>query len=140
MLTDVTFVSVQFPIIFSWPISYHYNPYTARLSAIYQLQRKEVIGIRTPDPNIDSLGIAIAFSDKMKWEPAIAFSGKIRAMSIIKLISIGKFILAIYYTKSDCYKYSIIDEGGVVLESDDIFWTPDAAEQEGREAINTVSS
>ncbi len=61
-------------------------------------------------------------------------------MSIIKILGIGKFTLAVYYTSSDCYQYSIIDEGGVVLESDDIFWTPDAAEQEGREAINTVSS
>ena len=46
---------------------------------------------------------------------------------------------AVFYTSSDCYQYSIIDEGGVVLEPDDIFWTPDAAEREGREAINTVS-
>ena len=52
-----------------------------------------------------------------------------RTMSIIKILSIGKFTLAVFYTSSDCYQYSIIDEGGVVLESDDIFWTPDAAEQ-----------
>ena len=60
-------------------------------------------------------------------------------MKLIKILSIGKFTLAVYYTSSDCYQYSIIDEGGVVLEPDDIFWTPDAAEREGREAINTVS-
>ena len=61
-------------------------------------------------------------------------------MNIIKLISIGKFILAVFYTSSDCYQYSIIDEGGVVLEPEDIFYTSEAAEQEGREAINIVSS
>ncbi len=61
-------------------------------------------------------------------------------MNIIKILSIGKFILAVYYTKSDCYKYSIIDEYGTVLETDDIFYTSEAAEREGREAINIVSS
>ena len=61
-------------------------------------------------------------------------------MNIIKILSIVKFALAVYYTKSDCYKYSIIDEGGVVLEADSIFYTSEAAEQEGREAMNTVSS
>ncbi len=61
-------------------------------------------------------------------------------MSIIKLISIGKFTLAVFYTSSDCYQYSIIDEYGVVLEPEDIFYTSEAAEQEGREAINAVSN
>ena len=61
-------------------------------------------------------------------------------MSIIKLVSINQYILAIYYTSADCYKYSIIDEYGVVLEPDDIFYTSEGAEREGREAINTVSS
>ena len=61
-------------------------------------------------------------------------------MKLIKILSIGKFILAVYYTSSDCYQYSIIDDYGTVLEPDDIFWTPDAAEREGREAINIVSS
>ncbi len=61
-------------------------------------------------------------------------------MNIIKILSIGKFILAVYYTKSDCYKYSIIDDYGTVFEPNDIFWTPEEAEREGREAIKTVSS
>ena len=61
-------------------------------------------------------------------------------MSIIKLVSIGEFILAIYYTPAEYYQYSIIDEYGTVLEADDIFWSPDEAEREGREAINTVSN
>ncbi len=60
-------------------------------------------------------------------------------MSIIKILSIGKFTLAVFYTSSDYYQYSIIDEYGVVLEPEDIFWTSEAAEQEGREAINIVS-
>ena len=57
-------------------------------------------------------------------------------MNIIKLISIGKFTLAVYYTKSDCYKYSIIDDYGTVLEHDSICYTSETAEREGREAIN----
>ncbi|MGK7895076.1 MAG: hypothetical protein AB4372_16005 [Xenococcus sp. (in: cyanobacteria)] len=72
--------------------------------------------------------------DKIRREPAIAL------MNIIKILSIGKFTLAIYYTKSDCYKYSIIDDYGTVLEQDSICYTSEAAEREGREAINIVSS
>ena len=61
-------------------------------------------------------------------------------MNISKILSIRKFILAIYYTKSDCYKYSIIDDYGIVLEQDSIWHTAEAAKREGREAINLVSS
>ena len=64
----------------------------------------------------------------------------LESMSIIKLISIKQYTLAIYYTSYDCYKYSIIDDYGVVYEPDDIFLSASAAEYEGREAINTVSS
>ena len=61
-------------------------------------------------------------------------------MSIIKIIVINQYTLAIYYTSAECYKYSIIDDYGVVYEPDDLFYSPEAAEREGREAINTVSS
>lgn len=61
-------------------------------------------------------------------------------MSIIKLISIDRYILAVYYTSYDCYKYCIIDDDGMVYELDDIFYTSEAAEREGREAINAVSN
>ena len=61
-------------------------------------------------------------------------------MNIIKILSLGKFILTIYYTKSKCYKYSIIDDYGIVLEHDSICYTAEAAEREGREAIGLVSS
>ena len=59
-------------------------------------------------------------------------------MSIIKLLSIREFILAIYYTSSEYYQYSIIDDYGTVFETFDIFWTSDAAEQEAREIIGLV--
>ena len=49
-------------------------------------------------------------------------------MNIIKILSIGKFTLAIYYTKSDCYKYSIIGDYGTVLEHESICYTSEAAE------------
>ncbi len=61
-------------------------------------------------------------------------------VSIIKLVSIREFILAIYYTPAEYYQYSIIDDYGVVLETDDIFFSSEAAERDGREAINIVSS
>ena len=61
-------------------------------------------------------------------------------MSIIKIISINQYTLAVYYTSADCYKYSIIDDYGIVLDPDEIFYTSEAAEREGREAINTVSN
>lgn len=59
-------------------------------------------------------------------------------MSIIKLISISQYILAVYYTSAECYKYAVIDDYGIVFEPDDIFYTSLAAEKEGREAINAV--
>ena len=75
-------------------------------------------------------------------------------MSIIKIISINQYILTVFYmrsgipqghnvlkdTSADCYKYSIIDDYGTVYEPDDLFYSWEAAEQEGREAINTVSN
>ena len=60
-------------------------------------------------------------------------------MSIIQVISINQYTLAIYYTSADCYKYYIIDDYGTVYEPDDIFYSSEAAEREGREVINTVS-
>lgn len=64
----------------------------------------------------------------------------LESMSIIKLIGINQYTLAVYYTSSHCYKYAIIDDYGTVYEPDDIFYCSEAAEREGREAINTVSS
>ncbi|MEO0687319.1 MAG: hypothetical protein AAFY76_20285 [Cyanobacteria bacterium J06649_11] len=61
-------------------------------------------------------------------------------MRIVKVISIKQYTLAIYYTSYDCYKYSIIDDYGMLYELDDIFYTSEAAEREGREAINAVSN
>lgn len=61
-------------------------------------------------------------------------------MKIISVFSINRYTLAVYYTSYDCYKYSIIDDYGMVYELDDIFYTSEAAEREGREAINAVSN
>lgn len=61
-------------------------------------------------------------------------------MKIIKIISINKYTLTIYYTSANCFQYTIIDDYGTVYEPDDIFYTSEAAEREGREAINTVSN
>jgi hypothetical protein len=61
-------------------------------------------------------------------------------MSIITIISVKKYILAVYYTSSDCYKYSIIDDYGTVYDNNDIFYTSQAAEREGRKTIDLVSN
>ena len=61
-------------------------------------------------------------------------------MKIIKIIGINKYTLAVYYTSAECYKYTIIDDYGTVYEPDDIFYISEAAEREGREAINAVSN
>ena len=42
-------------------------------------------------------------------------------MSINTLLSIDKFILAVYYTKAKCFQYSIIDEHGTVSNVDGYF-------------------
>ena len=56
-------------------------------------------------------------------------------MSIIKIINIERYTLAVYYTSYDCYRYSIIDDYGTVYEPVHIFYTSEAAEREGREAL-----
>ena len=61
-------------------------------------------------------------------------------MKIIKIISINQYILAVYYTSAECFKYAIIDDYGTVYEPDDIFYASEAAEREGRKAIKTVSN
>jgi hypothetical protein len=48
----------------------------------------------------------------------------LKPMSIIKIITIKQYILAVYYTSSYCYKYAIIDDYGTVYEPDDIFYSP----------------
>ena len=44
-------------------------------------------------------------------------------MSIIKIIGINQYTIAIYYTSAECYKYAIIDDDGTVYEPDEIFYT-----------------
>ncbi|MDJ0569922.1 MAG: hypothetical protein QNJ53_12875 [Pleurocapsa sp. MO_192.B19] len=44
------------------------------------------------------------------------------------------------FPRTDCYEIVIIDDDGTVYEPDEIFYTSEAAEREGREAINTVSN
>ena len=61
-------------------------------------------------------------------------------MNILKITTIGRYTLAIFYTSSDCYQYSIVGEDGVVFEPDSIFYTSEAAEREAREAIKAVSN
>ena len=59
-------------------------------------------------------------------------------MNLIKLVSIGEFILAVYHTSAEYYQFSIIDDYGTVYEPDDIFWSFNDAEEEARATIELV--
>ncbi|ELS04020.1 hypothetical protein Xen7305DRAFT_00037480 [Xenococcus sp. PCC 7305] len=61
-------------------------------------------------------------------------------MNIIKILSIEKFILAVYYTPPGSFKYSIVDKHGVVFEPYEIYYSSEAAEREGKKTINIASS
>lgn len=41
----------------------------------------------------------------------------LKPMSIIKLITIDRYTLAVFYTSYDCYKYSIIDDAKPLASS-----------------------
>ena len=60
----------------------------------------------------------------------------VKSMSIKTILCINKFILAVYYTNAKCFQYSIIDEYGTVFNTDDIFYTSEAAESDGRKVIH----
>jgi predicted RNase H-like HicB family nuclease len=59
-------------------------------------------------------------------------------MKIINIIGINNYTLVVYYTSSACYQFAIIDEEGIILEPGEIFYTPEAALQEGKETIEAV--
>jgi predicted Fe-Mo cluster-binding NifX family protein len=60
-------------------------------------------------------------------------------MRIEEVININGYTLMVYYTPGRCYQFSIIDVDGMVYDFDDIFYTAEAAEREGRAAIRVVS-
>ena len=52
-------------------------------------------------------------------------------MKIIKTISIYQYILSVYYTSSNGYQYSIIDDYGVAHKPDEIYYSAEAAIPKG---------
>ena len=56
-------------------------------------------------------------------------------MTIKHLLTINGAILAVYHTDSKCYQYSIALWDGGIYQTDDIFYTADAALQAGIEEI-----
>ena len=55
------------------------------------------------------------------------------------IVAIEGLVLAVYYSPRHCYQFSIIDEFNMVYEFDDVFYSAEAAETEGRAAIKTAS-
>ena len=58
-------------------------------------------------------------------------------MKIDKLINLNGCLLCIFYT-SRCWQYSILFSNGGILSPSEIYYTKDAAERVGREAIKKV--
>ena len=54
------------------------------------------------------------------------------------MIAIEGCILAVYYSSSKCYQFAIIDGLGEILKLDEIFYTKEAAEKSGREAVKEL--
>lgn len=48
-------------------------------------------------------------------------------------------ILAVYYSPGKCDQFSIVDEGGEVIDSSQIFYSVKAAKEKGKAVIRTVS-
>ena len=55
-------------------------------------------------------------------------------MKINKLVRINGCLLCVFHT-SRCWQYSILFSNGGILSPDEIYYTPQAAERLGREAI-----
>lgn len=59
-------------------------------------------------------------------------------MKIEKAISINGFALFIYYHPADYYQYAIVSRQGKLWLPEDIFFSPDWAERDGRQWISVV--
>ena len=62
-----------------------------------------------------------------------------REYKIELLIFVEGFVLAVYYSTAKCYQFSVIDEFGSVFDGNDIFYTREAAEHEGRQVVNELA-
>ena len=58
---------------------------------------------------------------------------------IESIIAIGECVLIVYHSHRLCYQFSIIDEFACAYDLPDIFYSTEAAEAEGREAIKLLS-
>lgn len=54
------------------------------------------------------------------------------------MMAIEGCILAIYYSPAKCYQFSIIDDFNCVYDYSDIFYSLEAAEIKGREAVKEL--
>ena len=60
---------------------------------------------------------------------------KIQQYRIEIVIVIDDWTLAVYYSLANCYQFSVIDGYGNMFDFDDIFYSLEAAEGEGRQAV-----
>jgi hypothetical protein len=58
-------------------------------------------------------------------------------MKIDKVVEIKKLTLLVYYTPGKCWQYAIAGKDGS-YESEEIYYTADAAEKQGREQIQLL--
>ena len=61
-------------------------------------------------------------------------------MIIEKLINLEGCLLAVFYTRGSCWQYSILFADSSFYCPPEIYYTKDAAERVGREAIKTTLS
>lgn len=59
-------------------------------------------------------------------------------MRIEKAISIDGFILFILYSPAEYWQYAIVSRNGKLWQPEDIFFSPDWAERDGRQWIRVV--
>lgn len=60
-------------------------------------------------------------------------------MRIEQIISIGGYVLVVYYTSSRCYQTEVLTAFRILHQSQSIFYQAAAAEAEGRRLINELS-
>lgn len=56
-------------------------------------------------------------------------------MRIEHLLTVNRAILAVYHTDGKCYQFSVTLSDGGIYQTDEIFYTADAALQAGIEEI-----
>ena len=60
-------------------------------------------------------------------------------IKIESVVAIDGLILLVYYSQAKCYQFSIVDEFNCVYDYPEIFYSSEAAETKGKEAVRELS-